>query len=299
MNKFIMLCLTLVSSILCAETTEMRLSNQLKTEDCASVLTIALRQGLDQLRSKGGAANLGYFDELPVLLANSGMPNKKVAEVMSALESIYSHASQIPALQVTLDVLKQLISTKMIVICSLSDKCNLSQRPENHVLFSGRGNQAIVLVPGMTDNPTDWAISFVGTLGSLAGERFLLAWLRAGFQIEKLKKGSADKYYQKFASNYDGTFPPHPGSLKEGFALFFMSLYQNLVTQSIYSHLKPSLSQLNSDHLAKHTLSILKRNSFTESVCKEVSLTEKEFFNSAKEIFDTMMTTVQKAKETN
>lgn len=280
--------------------TRVRISNALQAPRCHDMLTHvgpAVERGLRQLQAQNASVYLGFYSELEDLLKSAGLSAGRARAMAIAVRELHGMTFNYPVLRFSAGVLDDMIRRDEILVCVASQNCTLAKDDQNHVLFSSAGREAILLLPPPKVSPPYFAINFFGTFSALSGERFLLHWLQAGHKLQQT--GSADRYYREYAENFNGTFPPAPGSLDLGFSLAFMNLYRAYETAELYSLTFPTDSALNRDHMIRSTQAELTagRNfQITAEVIEKLGIREDNFFEKIREILVEMEGTIARAR---
>jgi hypothetical protein len=284
--------------------TEIKLSKKLKSDPtCAMAIQGTLESTFELLKAKGGWAHVGYASELIHMMLDSGIHLGRALDISRALETLTENKALTPSLTDTGNVLKELLANKDLLVCVTSKTCSISDFPANHLVFVGRGKEAIaILPPAPASDPLQWALNFFSTVASIAGEKVLITWLQKGFQLEKEKKGSADQYYQRFAYRYDGSMPPRPEHLEAGFAIVFMHLYQHLVTQSAFEVLYPQHAEANRKHFVQLNYAFLTRGpNFRETspIARDLGITSENSLEKAQTLLETIARTINLSNRRN
>lgn len=291
---FIFLFVALATSLSFGEPTRVY-----RTPSCSPALAQVAQQAMGFLGARGGRAIVGFQQELFQLLVGANETQPRAQELVAMLAYFDSISDQVPGLHDTIELMKEIVSQKGLLVCIVSNDCSLSAQAQNHLLFTGRGKEAIIVTPLSSHiSAEDWCMNFLGSVANLAGERVIMEWLLAAYSLDHLKAGSADHYYYEFAPDYDGTFPPQPDAMKTGAGVAFMSLYRNLVVQSMYAHFHPSGATTNAAVLASAEYREMTqgRNAAEISpIVKDLGLTEANFFQVAEDLYRTMADTRQRA----
>jgi hypothetical protein len=263
---------------------------------CTDYLKSTVERGLFSLNAPAATVFLGEYDELERLLVDAGTDKKTAKESADAVTEIHAAAFNYPALQLTAAVFDSLVADKKILVCALSTRCSLARSESNFMLFT-KDHEAVLLIPPPFGGAQHFAMNLFSNIGTSAGERVLMMWLKAGFDQQARVAGSADSMYREFAANYDGTFPPNPSSLDQGFTISFMTLFQMLVADNVYTIHRPSRAVHNQAHLAKSVYADLmfgRNKTITAGIMRKLGITEENIFAKSTELLGTMLATIEK-----
>lgn len=161
-----------------------------------------------------------------------------------------------------------------------------------------RDKEAIVILTLPQIPPANFAINFIGAFATLAGERFLMRWLLAGYKLEQKRFGSADEFYQKYATTYNGDPEFEHKPIDSSFAATFLNLYQTFESHQLYSLIHPTDAVRNRDHLSRGVFHELTQGMNAPIVSKyiyELGVNDENLISRAREIINTMDDTIARA----
>lgn len=291
-------CLWLLpDSVFAAASPQIHVSKKLfaAKSGCVQYLEHATTNALLQLQALDSRVYLGTFDELERLLRRAGASPSKAGASVRALNELRKTAFQSPTLEFSAAVYEDLIQAEKILICAVGSDCALAHADENTLFFTDQ-HEGLVLLPPPMGTVQEFAVNFFGTLASVAGERILISWLIAGHEKELETAGSADALYREFASHYDGAVPPTSGSMNQGFAITFMSLFQTFITQELYALMRPDLATQNAAHLSTATYEHLlfgQNRELTAPIMRKLGITQQNLFVKTQALLATMLNTIQ------
>lgn len=297
-----LLSLLLSTESFAAAGAEIHISEQLNREknNCTDYLRTTIERGLKSLGFPETTVYVGMYDELVKLLVRAGLEPAKAQDAATTLRAVLTAAEISFALRSTTAVLEELIETKKLFICTISARCPLGVYNANHMLFTDRHEGILMLPPPVTIGVTEFTVNFISSIGMSAAERILMRWLFVGYQSESKTSGSADFYYRKYAGQYDGKFPPSPDSASPGFVITFITLYQMLVADELFSIYRPADAQLNRRHLRQVTFEELtygRNRQVTVPVVRGLRLDQRNLFEQAAEITRVILRSVERTPE--
>jgi hypothetical protein len=272
-----------------------------KDAACATALRDAAERTLETLGASGGTARLAYAFQIRLALEEAKVPGPKAKDAVRMLETVAKDAGPlIPELAVTARFVDGNAKAKLLGFCALPRDCSLGRQPASHFAWTYRGGPGLLLAPVPGDEGLlRWAINYYGTLAMPAGEYYLVEWIRAAHRLEAVRAGSSDEYYRAYVSGYDGSFPPPPGILDQGFAQIVMRAFLTSVKTKTYAAYFPDGARANTEEARKGDYAHLVSQPEGKERAQALGITEANYLEWVDRILGTLGGTIVRARETN